>query len=60
MKTTKHISIRIDANTLKKLHYVSKYEGRSASGQMMYLINQCIRTFEAQHGKIEVPEAEVQ
>ena len=58
MKTTKHISIRIDANTLKKLHYISKYEGRSASGQIMYLINQCIRAFEAQHGKIEEPEVD--
>ena len=45
MKKQKHISIRIDEDILKKFHYVSKYNGRSASGQIMYLINQCIRDF---------------
>lgn len=39
----KHISIRIEDKTLQKFHYVSKYEDRSASGQM-YLINNCIQS----------------
>ncbi len=48
----KHISIRIDEETLEKFHYVSKYEDRSASGQIMFLINSCIREFEEKHGEI--------
>jgi len=54
MNKNKHISIRIDSDVLKKFHYVSKYEDRSASGQIMYLINNCIRNFEEKHGKIEI------
>jgi predicted DNA-binding protein len=52
----KHISIRIDDETLQRFHYVSKYEDRSASGQIMYLINNCIRDFEDKHGKIKHEE----
>lgn len=54
MKKQKHISIRIDADILEKFHYVAKYDDRSASGQIMYLINNCIRTFEEKHGTIPV------
>lgn len=56
MKKNKHISIRIDEDVLQKFHYVSKYEDRSASGQIMYLINNCIRDFEEKHGAIELPD----
>ena len=56
MKKNKHISIRIDEDVLQKFHYVSKYEDRSASGQIMYLINKSIREFEEKHGAIELPE----
>ena len=54
MKNTKHISIRIEEETLKKFHHIAKYDDRSASGQIMYLINQHIRDFEEQHGQIDV------
>jgi hypothetical protein len=56
MKKEKHISIRIDADVLQKFHHVAKYEDRSASGQIMYLINNCIRAFEEQNGAIELPD----
>ena len=56
MNKNKHISIRIDEKVLQKFHYVSKYEDRSASGQIMYLINNCIREFEEKHGAIELPD----
>lgn len=56
MYKNKHISIRIDEDVLKKFHYVAKYEDRSASGQIMFLINRCIREFEEKHGKIELPD----
>ena len=58
MKKQKHISSRIDADVLEKFHYVAKYDDRSASGQIMYLINNCIRTFEEKHGTIPVTENE--
>ena len=56
MKKEKHISIRINEETLKKFHYVSKYDDRSASGQIMFLINKSIRDFEEKHGQIELTE----
>ena len=56
MKKEKHISIRINEEILKKFHYVAKYDDRSASGQIMYLINKNIRDFEEKHGEIDLPE----
>ena len=32
LEKLKHISIRIDEETLRKFHFVAKYDGRSASG----------------------------
>ena len=58
MANQKHISIRIDADVLEKFHYVAKYEDRSASGQIMFLINSCIRKFEEDHGKIILDKKE--
>lgn len=54
MKRLKHISIRLEEETLKKFHYIAKYDDRSASGQIMFLINTCIRQFEAKHGEIQI------
>ncbi len=51
----KHIGIRIDKELHFKLHYISKFEGRSANGQIIYLIQKCIREFEKSNGKIELP-----
>lgn len=56
MKNTKHISIRIDEEVLKKFHYVAQYEDRSASRQIMFLINNCIREHEEKYGKINLPK----
>lgn len=53
MNKGKHISIRIDDETHYKLHFISKYEGRSANGQIKYLLNKCIKEFEDKNGKIE-------
>lgn len=54
MKQQKHISIRIDEETLQKFHYIAKYDDRSASGQIMFLINKSIREFEEKHGEIKL------
>lgn len=51
----KHIGIRIDRELHFKLHYISKFEGRSANGQIIYLIQKCIREFEKSNGEIELP-----
>ena len=56
MSKLKHFSVRIDDEALNKLHYVAKYEDRSASGQVMYLIHKCIRDFEKEHGKIDLAD----
>ncbi len=53
MEKDKHLGIRIDAQTHYKLHYISKYEGRTGNGQILYLIQKCIREFEDEHGEIK-------
>jgi len=55
-KNNKHLGIEIDPELHYKLHYISKYEGRSANGQILYLIRKCIREFEQRDGEIKVPE----
>ena len=52
MAKEKHLGIRIDEELHTKLVYVSKYEGRSISGQVLYLINKCIREFERDNEEI--------
>lgn len=55
-KKNKHLSIEIDPELHYKLHYIAKYEGRSANGQILYLLRKCIKEFEQADGPIEVPE----
>lgn len=52
-KNNKHLGIEVDPELHRKLHYIAKYEGRSANGQILYLIRQCIRDFEAENGPID-------
>lgn len=54
----KHVSIRFDMETHDKLFYIAQYEGRSGSGQILYLIRKCIAEFEKEHGTIEWNETE--
>ena len=51
-KKNKHLGIEIEPELHAKLHYIAKYEGRSGNGQILQLIRQCIRDFEAAHGPI--------
>ncbi len=55
-KANKHLGLEIDPELHYKLHYIAKYEGRSANGQVLYLIRQCIREFEEKDGKIDLPD----
>ncbi|MBQ8174175.1 MAG: hypothetical protein IJ009_02105 [Clostridia bacterium] len=52
-KENKHLGIEIDPELHHKLHYLAKYEGRSANAQILYLIRKAIREFEKAEGTIE-------
>ena len=52
MKKCSHLSIRTDKALHDKFQYVAAYEGRSMSGQILYLISNCVREFEKEHGPI--------
>lgn len=54
MNKNKHFGIRVEDSIHAKLSYISKYEGRSINGQILYLIQKCIREFEQEHGEIAV------
>lgn len=53
-KDNKHLGIEVNRELHYKLHYIAKYEGRSGNGQIIYLINECIRKFEKENGEIKV------
>ena len=42
----KHLGLRIDSNTHKKLKEMAEYEGRSINGEVLYLVRQAIREYE--------------
>lgn len=48
----KNLSIRIDEKMLDKLHVVADYEARSANGQILILIRDCIEQYEEKYGEI--------
>ncbi len=48
----KCLSIRIDEEMLDKLHVVADYEARSANGQIIVLIRECIERYEEKNGEI--------
>lgn len=48
----KSLSIRIDDEMLDKLHVIADYEARSANGQIIVLIRNCIEEFEKKNGEI--------
>ncbi len=54
-KKNKHLGIEIEPELHYKLHYISKYEGRSGNGQILYLIRQCIKQFKKENGEIQIP-----
>ena len=43
---SKHLGLRIDSELHYKLHYISQYDGRSANGEVIYLIRKYIEEFE--------------
>lgn len=55
---SRHLGLRIDEETLYKLHYISGSEARSTNGQILLWIRQSIAAFEKVNGKIEYPPKE--
>ncbi|MEE0884999.1 MAG: hypothetical protein U0L59_07215 [Faecalimonas sp.] len=53
MEKDKHLGLRIDSDTHKKLKDLADYEGRSINGQVLYLIRQAVAQHEQLHGKIK-------
>lgn len=51
-KKNKHLGIEVEPELHHKLHYIAKFEGRSANGQILYLIRQYIKDFEKREGAI--------
>ncbi len=58
MNKTRHLSVRIEDDLLKKFRYACKYEDRSANGQILNFIRNFVNKFESNHGKIELPKNE--
>lgn len=56
---SKHLGLRIDGQLHYKLHYISRYEGRSANAQVIWLIRKCIEDFERKNGEIIPEENEI-
>jgi len=51
----KHVSIKFAKDLHYKLHFIAKYEGRSANGQILFLLRKNIKEFEAENGEIILP-----
>ena len=52
----KHLRVRLDDETHKKLKSLAEFEGRSINGEVLYLIKQAIIKFEKENGKLEYLE----
>ena len=46
------VGLRVRPEIHRKLKYIAQYEGRTINGQALYLMQQCIREFEKEHGPI--------
>ena len=55
-KNERHLSLRIDEELLRQFDYVSRYDDRSMNWMLLRLIRECVSEFEAEHGKIVLPE----
>ena len=55
-KKIKNVGLRVSPETHRKLRFIADYEGRTLNGQVHYLIQQCIREFEKEHGPIQLEE----
>ncbi|MCI8318599.1 MAG: Arc family DNA-binding protein [Lachnospiraceae bacterium] len=52
MEKDKHLGLRIDSDTHKKLKSLAEFEGRSINGEILYLIRQAITQHEQTYGSL--------
>lgn len=52
MEKEKHLGLRMDKETHRKLKSLSEFEGRSINGEILYLIRQAITKHEEDHGEL--------
>lgn len=60
MEKRTHLSIRMDPELHNKFKWVSEFQGRSMSRQILYLIRTCVSEFEKENGPIILPEDDPQ
>lgn len=53
MEKDKHLGLRIDAETHKKLKSLAEYEGRSINSEILYLVRQAILQHERKYGRLD-------
>lgn len=53
-----HLSIRMNTQLHDKFRYVAGAEGRTMSGQILYLMQRCVREFEKTNGPIRPEDME--
>lgn len=58
MKSRKTFTLRVNEDTLNRLHYIAKLNKRSANNQIELLIETFIADFEKSNGKILLPDKE--
>lgn len=49
----KHLGLRIEPDTHRKLKSLAKYEGRSMNGEVLHLIRRAISQHEKEYGPID-------
>ena len=52
MEKDKHLGLRIDSDTHKKLKSLAEFEGHSINGEILYLIRQAITQHEQTYGSL--------
>jgi len=53
MEKDKHLGLRIDSETHKKLKSLAEFDGRSINGEILYLIRQAITLHEQAYGTLK-------
>ena len=53
MEKDKHLGLRIDSETHKKLKSLAEFDGRSINGEILYLISQAITLHEQTYGTLK-------
>lgn len=53
MEKDKHLGLRIDSDTHRKLKSMAEFDGRSINGEVLYLIRQAIAEHEKTHRELK-------